>query len=323
MADVAAIGQAAWTHESRVLALKDEIRSAFINYFHGSMKERNWVPWDAVPIEEIRQRIGALSADTKILCRGLLGIEDYVGEYVRDSLDMLKGWRGQRNLHLAWGAEELKHSEALSLLLINDSEDEAEVSAFRNAVLSHRWFLSREQPGLKSPLGLICYSLFQERTSCVLYEALRRRVRGEYALAEEPTDDERERGVESGAAGVFGLILRDERAQFAAFVEIARSHLRFFPQETLAALQHALHHFDLPGLETIPGAEHFTEALERTGLLTAAHFAGEVRDVVLAALGFAGPEALARAAEEAQQLTADSDPHAVSFDTDGALVRAG
>lgn len=322
MVGVAAIEQTTWTHESRVLALKEEVRTAFIGYFHGSMKERNWVPWDAVPIEEIRQRIGTLSADTKTLCRGLLGIEDYVGEYVRDSLDMLKGWRGQRNLHLAWGAEELKHSEALSLLLINDGEDETEVSAFRNAVLSHRWFLAREQPGARSPLGLICYSLFQERTSCVLYEALRRRVRGESGLTEEPTEAEHERGVETGAAGVFSLILRDERAQFAAFVEIARSYLRFFPQETLESLQHALHHFDLPGLETIPGAEHFTDALERTGLLTAAHFAREVRDVVLAALGFAGPEALARAAEEARQLTAEGDPHAVSFGTNGMLVLA-
>ncbi len=322
MVGVAAIGQATWTHESRVLALKEEVRAAFIQYFHGSMKERNWVPWDAVPIEEIRQRIGTLSADTKTLCRGLLGIEDYVGEYVRDSLDMLKGWRGQRNLHLAWGAEELKHSEALSLLLINDGEDEAEVSAFRNAVLSHRWFLAREQPGARSPLGLICYSLFQERTSCVLYEALRRRVRGEYGLTEEPTEAEREQGVETGAAGVFSLILRDERAQFAAFAAIARSYLRFFPQETLESLQHALHHFDLPGLETIPGAEHFTDALERTGLLNAAHFAREVRDVVLAALGFAGPEALDRAAAEAQQLNAEGDPHAVSFGRDGALMQA-
>jgi len=322
MVGVAAIAQTTWTHESRVLALKDEVRAAFTHYFHGSMKERNWVPWDAVPIEEIRQRIGVLSADTKTLCRGLLGIEDYVGEYVRDSLDMLKGWRGQRNLHLAWGAEELKHSEALSLLLINDGEEEAEVSAFRNAVLSHRWFLSREQPGMKSPLGLICYSLLQERAFCVLYEALRRRVRGEYELSEEPTEVEHERGVETGAAGVFSLILRDERAQFAVFAEIARSYLRFFPQETLESLQHALHNFDLPGLETIPGAEHFTDALQRTGLLNAAHFAREVRDVVLAALGFAGPEALARAAEEAQQLTAEGDPHAVSFGTDGALVRA-
>ena len=323
MVGVAAIGQGAWTHESRVLALKDEIRTAFTGYFHGSMKERNWVPWDAVPIEEIRQRIGTLSADTKTLCRGLLGIEDYVGEYVRDSLDMLKGWRGQRNLHLAWGAEELKHSEALSLLLINDGEDEAEVSAFRNAVLSHRWFLAREQPGAKSPLGLICYSLLQERTTCVLYEALRRRVRGESGLAEEPTEAEHERGIETGAAGVFSLILRDERAQFAVFAEIARSYLRFFPQETLESLQHALHHFDLPGLETIPGAEHFTDALERTGLLNAAHFAREVRDVVLTALGFVGPDALARAAEEAQQLNAEGDPHAVSFGSDGALMLAG
>ena len=323
MVGAASVAQATWTHESRVLALKEEIRSAFSGYFHGSMKERNWVPWDAVPLDEIRQRLGALSADTKLLCRGLLGVEDYVGEYLRDSLDMLKGWRGLRNLHLAWGAEELKHSEALSLLLINDGEDKAEVDAYRDAVLSHRWSLSREQPGLKSPLGLICYSLLQERTSCVLYEALRRRVRGECELAEEPTEAERERGVETGAAGVFGLILRDERAQFAVYTEIARSALRFFPQETLELLQHALHHFDLPGLETIPGAEHFTEALERTGLLNAAHFAREIRDTVLAALGFAGPEALAPATEEARGLTAEGDPHAVSFGTDGALVRVG
>ncbi len=35
MVGVAAIGQGAWTHESRVLALKDEIRTAFTGYFHG------------------------------------------------------------------------------------------------------------------------------------------------------------------------------------------------------------------------------------------------------------------------------------------------
>lgn len=322
MVGLSAVGQGTWTHESRVLALKDEVRAAFIGYFHGSMKERNWVPWDAVPLDEIRQRLGALSADTLTICRGLLGIEDYVGEYVREGLDLLKGWRGQRNLHLAWGAEELKHAEALALILTGAGEDEAEVKGYRNAVLSHRWMMAREQPGLKSPLGMVCYALFQERTSCFLYEALRKRVRGEYGLAEEPTEAEREQGLETGAAGVFNLILGDERAHYSVFSEIARSYLRFFPQETLATLQQALRQFDLPALETIPGAEHFTEALERTGLFNAAHFAREVRDVVLAALGFAGPEALARAAEEAQQLTDEGDPHAVSFGLDGALVRA-
>lgn len=322
MVGLSAVSQGTWTHESRMLALKDEIRSAFIGYFHGSMKERNWVPWDAVPLDEIRQRLGALSADTLTLCRGLLGIEDYVGEYLREGLDLLKGWRGQRNLHLAWGAEELRHSEALALLLTSAGEDEADVKDYRDAVLSHRWLMAREQPGLKSSLGMICYALFQERTSCYLYEALRRRVRGEYGLTEELTESEREQGQETGAAGVFKLILGDERAHYAVYSEIARSYLRFFPRETLQTLQQALRQFELSALETIPGAEQFTEALERTGIFNAAHFAREVRDVILAALGFAGPEALDRAAEEAQQLTDEADLGVVSFGSDGALVRA-
>lgn len=310
-----------WTQERRELAAATEVRTAFIDYFHRMMKERNWLPWDDLPLEEIRELGARLSEDTVRIIEGFYGLESQVGNFVADGLDMLHKMRERRNLHIAWGAEEFKHAEALELVLTHSGRrTKEEVETFRAAVLAHRWRMQDEHPDLDHPLGFICFGLLQERASWFSYDALRRRIRGEYGLDAEPSPDECARGVEVGAAGAVQRIAGDEQAHYEVFLTVVQIYLRYFPHETLATLQRMFNSFSTPALRLLPDPAQLTEALERTLISTPLQYVRNVRNVVLDALGFESKCALDRAVHAVQQLAADWTPDRVRFDRDGQLL---
>ncbi len=282
-----------WTDDTREVAALDEARGAFIRYFHGSMKERNWLPWDDLPLEEIRERGHLLGDDTVTIIQGLLGLEDAANDIVADALDLVHRRHALRNLYLAWGIEELKHAETWELLLVRAGRrTEGEVEAYRAAVTATRWRMWDDDPALASPLGIVCHGLVREQAIYALYAALQGHIRREYGLPPEPTADERERGLALGAVGAVQLVATDELAHRETFLDLVRIYRRHMPQETLAVLLRALTDFRHPGLLRLPDHVQLTEALERTGLHTPQTWSTDVQDVILHALEFADFRAL-------------------------------
>lgn len=321
MVSMPVVARGSWTRERRELAAAVEVRDAFIRYFHKMMKERNWLPWDDLPLDEMRELGQRLSDDTVKLIEAFYGLESQVGNYVADGLDMLHKMRERRNLHLAWGSEELKHPEAFELVLEHSGRrTKDELETYRAASLARRWRMRDEHPDLDNPLGFICYGLMQERVTWYNYDELRKRIRGEYGLAAEPSAEERERGVEIGAAGAFGRVANDERAHYEVFLELVQIYLRYLPKETLDTLQRVISTFSTPALRLLPDPAQLTETFERTLFSTPLKYVRNVRNVVLDALGFENKRALDSAAEAAQELSDDLEPDSFAITRDGQII---
>lgn len=310
-----------WTREARERAASVEAREAFIRYFHKMMKERNWLPWDDLPLDEMRAFGDRLSDDTVKLIEAFYGLESQVANYVADGLDMLHKIRERRNLHLSWGLEELKHSETFELVLAHSGRrTREELESFRAAAMERRWRMRDEDPDLDNPLGFICYGLLQERATFYNYDELRKRIRREYGLPTEPGEEERERGVEIGAAGALGRVANDERAHYDIFLELVQIYLRYLPQETLDTLQRVFDNFRTPALRLLPDPAQLTEALERTMLYTPLKYVRNVRNVVLDALGFESKRAFDCAVRAAKQLSASLDPGTFRIARNGQII---
>jgi acyl-[acyl-carrier-protein] desaturase len=310
-----------WTREARELAAAQEAREAFNRFFHKSMKVRNWTPWEDLPLAEMRERGHLLSEDTVTIIQAYLGIENYVGDYVREGLDLAHSQRERRNLLLAWGSEEMKHAEAWELVLIHSGRrTEEQLRDYREGLLVHKWTLREDHPSIDTALGVICYSMLQERATYYNYEEMRKRIRREYGLPERPTEAERERGLEIGAAGAFRMVANDESAHLSIFLEFVRIYLRYLPQDTVATLLKVFNNFKMPAQHLLPDASQLNEALERTLLYTPLKYVRNVRNAVLDALGFEHKRALERAAHEATLLPQGFAPDFVKLLRSGEFV---
>ena len=202
-----------WTREARERAIADEVKLAYIEYFRKAVKTRNWIPWDDMPLDEMRERGHMLSDDTVTLIQSFLGVEDFVGDYVVDALNLVHGRRERRNLQLMWGFEESKHAETWELVLLHSGRRTPEqLDAYRDKVAEHHWSMGDNHPGFDTPLGLAVYAMVQERATFFNYDELRKRIRADYGLPEQTTPEERARGKQIGAAGAFKIVANDEIA---------------------------------------------------------------------------------------------------------------
>jgi acyl-[acyl-carrier-protein] desaturase len=312
-----------WTHEARERAAAREAHEAFIRYFRKAMKVRNWTPWDDLPLAEIREHGHLLSEDTITIIQAYLGVEDYVGDYVEDGLNLLHNRRERRNLQLAWGMEELKHAEAWHLVLLHSGRrTETELACYREEVLTHKWTMRENHPGMDTPLGVICYAMVQERATYFNYDEMRKRIRAEYGLPEGATAFERQRGQQIGAAGAFKTVATDEIAHHGIFLELTKIYLRYHPHDTLDALLHVFNGFTMPALNLIPDASELAAAMERTLLHTPLKQGRNVNNPILAALGFKNRRALERGVQEAKLLPAGLGPEHVALGRTGEFVVA-
>jgi acyl-[acyl-carrier-protein] desaturase len=285
------------------------------------VKVRNWLPWDDLPLGELGERGYLLSDDTVTMIQAYLGVEDYVGDYVEDGRRLVNNARERRNLRLSWGMGELKHAESWELVLLHSGRRTGdELRAYREQVQSHTWTMREHHPGADSALGVVCYAMVQERATYFNYEEMRKRIRQEYGPPERPTDVERERGQQIGAADAFKPVGNDEIAHHGIFLELVKLHLRYLPHETLDMLVRVFNGFTMPALSLIPDASALAAALERTRIHTPLAHARHVSNPILDALGLKNRRALERAVQDAKRLPPELGPEHVAPGRDGEYV---
>jgi len=313
--------QGPWTREARERAAAREAHQAFIRYFRKAMKVRNWTPWDDLPLKEMAEHGHLLSEDTVTIIQAYLGVEDYVGDYVEDGLNLLHNRRERRNLQLAWGMEELKHAESWHLVLVaSGRRTEEQLEQYRDEVLSHKWRMREDHPGLYTPLGVACYAMVQERATYFNYDEMRKRIRSEYGLPENATEVERKRGHQIGAAGAFKIVGNDEIAHHGIFLELVRIYMRYLPHDTLDALLQVFQSFKMPALSLIPNAADLAVAMERTLLHTPLKQGRNVNNPILDALGLKNKRALERAVQHSKLLPAGLGPEHIALSRSGEFV---
>lgn len=309
-----------WTRDARLQAINKESRAAFEAYFQKAMKVRNWTP-NELPIAEMHKLGSRLSEDTVTIIQAYLGVEDFVGDYVEDGLNLLHNNRVRRNLQLAWGMEELKHAWAWELVLLKSGRrTEEELEAYRDEVLAHKWTMRENHPGLDTPLGVVCYAMVQERATYFNYDEMRKRIRQEYGYPDRATPEERRNRVQVGAAGAFQIVARDEIAHHGIFLELVRIHMRYLPLETSEMLLRVFSGFTMPALHLIPDASKLEEAMRRTKLHTPRNQVTEVNNPILNALGYTNKKALERAVQQAKILPGGLGPEHTVLSQSGEWV---
>ena len=310
-----------WTREARERAISEEVRLAYIDYFRKAVKTRNWFPWDDLPLAEMRERGHLLSEDTVILIESFLGIEDYVGDYVADAINIVGKIRARRNISLIWGMEEAKHAESWALVLLHSGvRTQKQIDEYLEEVNSHTWTMGENHPGFDTPLGVAVYAMVQERATFFNYDELRKRIRAEYGLPEQATPEERQRGKQIGAAGAFKIVSTDEIAHHAMFLRIVDIYKKYLPEETLVMVFRVLGGFNMPALYLIPNESEMKAALERTRLYTPLKHGRWVANPVLDALGLDNKRALERAVQAAKLLPKGLGPEHVALSRSGEFV---
>jgi len=311
-----------WTQAARQLAIDKECLQHFIDYFGKAMKTRRWSPWHDLPIDEMKKFGERLSQETINLIEGFLGIEEYVGDYVEEGLEMFRNNRMRRHLQLQWGSDELKHGVAWEKVLLHSgARTEEQLEAYCHKVQEHRWTI-KNHAGADSPLGVTIYAMVQERATFFNYQETRARIRSEYGLPANPTEEERERGYEVGAAEAFRIVGVDEIAHHGIFLQIVLTHLKYLPEKTLDTMQQVFAGFQMPSLRLIPNARSFVRAVHQTGIHTAERHKQFIHNPVLKSLGLEDDEAFNRAVQAAKLLPEGLGPDQVKLGRTGEFVLA-
>ncbi|GAC1643312.1 MAG: hypothetical protein NVS4B8_13190 [Herpetosiphon sp.] len=310
-----------WTRAAREEAIAREIREAYIEYFRKAVKTRNWFPWDDLPLKEMGELGHKLSPDTVTLIQSFLGVEDFVGDYVEDAINIVRGDRTRRNIQLVWGMEEAKHAESWELVLLHSKvKTQAEINTYRDEVTSHRWTMGQNHPGFDTPLGISVYAMVQERATFFNYDELRKRIRADYGLPEQTTPEERQRGHQFGAAAAFKIVSVDEIAHHGMFLRLVDIHKKYLPEETLDMIFRVLNGFNMPALYLLPNESEMKAALERTRLYTPLKHGRSVANPILDLLGFDNKRALERAVQNSKLLPAGLGPENVAVSRAGEFV---
>ncbi len=277
-----------WTRAARQAAAEQETLRAVVEFYGRSMRSRRWSPWHDLPVDEIREHGPRLSGDTIVLLEGFLGIEEYVGDFVREWLGALQHSRTRRNLHLQWGAEEMRHGVALEQVLLHlGARTPEQLDAYHAAVAERQWSHT-DHGGVDGPLGGAVYAMLQERSTYVNYEQLRARVRAECGLPARSTAAEAQRGRQLGVAEAIRLIAQDEIAHHGMYLKLVQIYLSHFPDETVERLQFVTSHFRMPALRLIPNRREFLQAVRRTRVFDGEKFQELVLGPALRALGLEG-----------------------------------
>ncbi len=311
-----------WTQAARQLAVDKECLEHFIGYFGKALKTRRWSPWHDLPLEEMKQLGQRLNQETINLVEGFLGIEEYMGDYVEEGLEMFRNNRMRRHLQLQWGSEELKHGVAWEKTLLHSgARTEEQLKNYCDKVQEHRWSI-KNHAGADSPLGVTVYAMVQERATFYNYQETRARIRAEYGLPPHATEEERVRGYEVGASEAFRIVGVDEIAHHGIFLQIVQTHLKYLPEKTLDTIQQVFQGFQMPSLRLIPNARSFLRAVARTEIHNAEKHTTFIHNPVLKSLGLENNEAFNRAVQAAKLLPAHLGPDRVKLGRTGEFVIA-
>jgi acyl-[acyl-carrier-protein] desaturase len=309
-----------WTRDARQRALDREMLEHYIEYFGRSMQTRNWSPWHNFPLEEMRQWGHKLGQETIHLIEGFLGVEEYVGDYVLDSLEMFREQRTRRNMQLQWGAEETKHGVAWELVLKHSlARTEEQLQAYFDKIKNFRWSL-KDHAGADTPLGISAYAMVQERATYFNYQEVRGLIRADYGLPATPTPEELRRGYEVGASEAFRVVGVDEIAHHGIFLKVVQSHIKYFPSMTFEVLEQVFKGFHMPSLNIIPNARHFLRAVNRTSIYSGPIHREKVHNPVLKALGLDNDDAFEQAVQLARKLPENLGPDSVKLSRLGEWV---
>jgi len=274
------------------LAVERGLTGLYRWYVGHSQAHRTWNPDRDFAWRALRQD---QPEAIHVAIEGFYAVEQFVPDYVRTLLRVIRESYGRSHFHLRWGAEEEKHADLWRNALLSLGRRSVEWVEEHTRALRRQTY---ELPWDDS-LHMLFYAVFQERATHVVYKALGSAVSGgSQALTGVPDP------VLARAAATIAL---DEAAHYHFFLQASRLYLYYFPEQAVCALVDVLRHFSMPAHDLIPGYDDFGRVLHRSGLFgRRAHYT-DVVQVTLNHLGLPGIRAI-EAGIQRSRARPDLDP---------------
>lgn len=248
-------------------------------YLAQSQSKRNWNPDRDFDWAHVRK-----DHDPRLMnvVEGFYAVEQYAPDYSAELARLARRDYGRSHFYLRWGAEEERHASLWrNTLIFSGARSPAQVEDYTDELRAKVW-----RPPWDDPLRMRLYTVFQEHATEFIYLNLARAARGTLAST----------GLSSAKdpvlAKIASVIAVDEAAHYYFFLEGARLHLYYFPEDTLPALAEVLRGFVMPASTLVPNYDAFTADLYAGGLFGRMKYAREVVPPVLANLGVADLRAI-------------------------------
>ncbi|HEY7479997.1 MAG TPA: acyl-ACP desaturase [Gemmatimonadales bacterium] len=209
------------------------------------------------------------------IVEGFYAVEQYVPDYVRTLLRVIRTSYGRSHFHIRWGAEEERHAELWRNVVLSMGRRTPEWLEDYTDLLRERSFALPWDDALH----MVFYTLFQERATEVNYLNLAAAAEGTPRLPVLAN------AVDPVLAKACRTIARDEAAHYHFFLEAARLFLYYYPEDAVAAMVDVLRHFSMPARDIIPDYDTFGAVLHRTGVFTRRIHYQDVAQVALGHLG--------------------------------------
>lgn len=262
------------------------VTSLYRWYVARSQTTRNWNPdldfdWRSFSTRH--------SDEVNTMLEGFYAVEQYVPDYVKNLLDVIRQNYGRSQFQVRWGAEEQRHMDAWrNTLLFARRRSAGWIEQWTDRLRESEWTLPWDDP-----LRMLFYTVIQERATQVTYVNMSV-IAGGRAGYEDDADPILEK--------VARTIAVDEAAHYNFFNECARLYLYYYPSEALEALVDVIRHFGMPGTTIIPDFPDFEEVVARSAVFGPRQYAVDVLRVVLRNLDVKAHQALALGIARSRQV---------------------
>ena len=241
-------------------------------YLSRSQQHRNWNPDYSFQWRSVRQNH---SEKLMTIVEGFYAVEQYAPDYTAELTRLARKYYGHSQFQIRWGSEEQKHADLWrNVMLFCRARSPDQIEQYTQALRERAWTAPYD-----TPLEMLFYTVFQERATELIYLKAASIVRGQsghpvYANARDPVLEK-----------AISTIAVDEAAHYDFFLEMARLHLYYFPQETLEALVKVLRTFVMPAARIVPNYDAFIEVLYEARVFGPHIYGRDVAKPALAALG--------------------------------------
>lgn len=258
-------------------------------YVEMSQRRRNWNPDTFVKWPSIRLDHHPL---VQKVVEGFYGVEQYVPDYTREILNVVRRSHGRSHFQIRWGHEEEKHADLWhNALLFMQNRSPNWIRDYMEDLRSRPWQMLWDDP-----IRMTAYVTVQERATQLNYLNTALIARGQTSIPELAGEQD---PVLAEAATV---IARDEAAHYSFFLEVLRLYLYYFPARAIEALHDVVAEFVMPANHLLPDFQGFADALVKTAIYGPREYAKDVLQVVLDQVGVESRRALVNGIARSRQI---------------------
>lgn len=278
------------SRQERALRIERAVVGLYRWYTEKSQTQRRWTVDGSFDWRNIRTDH---HPDVLKVIEGFFAVEQYVPDYTREGLNLLRRSFGRSQFQLRWGAEEAKHADLWrNTLLFAARRTPDELDEYTEALRENAWELPFEDP-----MKIIFYTVFQELATKLNYTNLQNLVKGK-GNVENPTIH-----IDPVLEKVAQTIATDEAAHYAFYLEIGRVMFYYMPAESLEALWDVLTNFAMPAQAIIPNwTAEIQDKIINLGLYNGRTFYNDVLQVALGNLSIENRLAVRKGIQRVRQV---------------------